>query len=374
MKILFDLTALYDHLTGIERFAMNISKNIISQHPENTYVLVFKHEIHEQYLAEKNQDNVECVILPKCHKLVFYQWRLMRTLYKIKADRYVFLSFVSPWLFRNKNIINTIHDISAWDCPGSRKAYMVLYGRIGIRNALRNSKKIVTVSEFSKERIVKRLNGNANNINVVYNGVSKQFMEFSADAAEMNKIKEKYHLPKRYILCLSTLEPRKNMKLLIEAYGELISEQKIDTELVLAGRKGWKLDQAVGDNAQLSDKIHITGFIDDDDLPAIYKGAELFVFPSLYEGFGIPVIEAMSQGTIVVSSDSSSLPEVVGDAGFLFKSKDKESLKRCIIKTLNLNNIEHKLVVDKELEQSKKFDWSKEAEKMYKCTLQKADI
>lgn len=102
MKILFDLTALYDHLTGIERFAMNISKNIISQHPENTYVLVFKHEIHEQYLAEKNQDNVECVILPKCHKLVFYQWRLMRTLYKIKADRYVFLSFVSPWLFRNK--------------------------------------------------------------------------------------------------------------------------------------------------------------------------------------------------------------------------------------------------------------------------------
>lgn len=134
------------------------------------------------------------------------------------------------------------------------------------------------------------------------------------------------------------------------------------------------MDQAVGDNAQLSDKIHITGFIDDDDLPAIYKGAELFVFPSLYEGFGIPVIEAMSQGTIVVSSDSSSLPEVVGDAGFLFKSKDKESLKRCIIKTLNLNNIERKLVVDKELEQSKKFDWSKEAEKMYKCTLQKADI
>ena len=78
-------------------------------------------------------------------------------------------------------------------------------------------------------------------------------MEFSADAAEMNKIKEKYHLPKRYIHCLSTLEPRKNMKLLIEAYGELISEQKIDTELVLAVRKGWKLDQAVGDNAQLSE-------------------------------------------------------------------------------------------------------------------------
>ena len=76
----------------------------------------------------------------------------------------------------------------------------------------------------------------------------------------------------------------------------------------------------------------------------------------------------------MVSSDSSSLPEVVGDAGFLFKSKDKESLKRCIIKTLNLNNIERKLVVDKELEQSKKFDWSKEAEKMYKSTLQKADI
>ena len=365
MRILFDLTALYDHLTGIERFAMNISKNIISAHPENSYVLLFKQEVHEQYLTIAKQSNVECVIIPKCHKFIFYQWILMRRLYKIKAEKYVFLSFVSPWLFKNKNIINTIHDISAWDCPGSRKRYMVLYGRIGIRNALRISKKIVTVSEFSKQRIIDKLNGKADIISVVYNGVSDQFVNNSCDEMEVNRVKEKYILPNEYILCLSTLEPRKNMKLLIEAYGELVHEQELSIDLVLAGRKGWKLDQVTGDDNKLSKRIHVTGFIDDCDLPAIYKGAALFAFPSIYEGFGIPVIEAMSQGTIVVSSDSSSLPEVVGEAGLLFKSGSKDDLKDKIMNVLEMSKSQRKELIDKETEQMLKFNWKNEAEKFY---------
>lgn len=365
MKILFDLTAIYDHLTGIERFAINISKNIILRHPENTYVLIFKEEIHEHFKEMEKQDNVECVILLKCHKFIFYQWKLMRKLYGIKADRYVFLSFVSPWLFRNRNIINTIHDISAWDCPGSRKKYMVVYGRIGIKNALRHSKNIITVSEFSKRRLVERLKGNKEIIKVVYNGVSEQFEKDTFGMKEINRIVDKYQLPDKYILCLSTLEPRKNMKLLIEAYSELVYEQRLDVDLVLAGRKGWKIEQAIGGKDNLSDRIHITGFIDDSDLPIIYKQATLFAFPSIYEGFGIPVIEAMSQGTIVVSSDSSSLPEVIQDAGVLFKSGSKEDLKDKIMYVINMSDERRTEMINKEAEQMLKFNWKKEAEKFY---------
>lgn len=365
MKILFDLSAIYDHLTGIERYAINISKNIILSHPENEYILIFKNSVHAMFQEISKMDNIEVRIVPGCNKLLYYQWRLMKNLYKYKADRYVFLSFASPWLFRRKEIINTIHDISAWDCPSSRKKIMVWYGKIGIRNAISVSKSIVTVSEFSKRRLIERLGTKPESIFVVYNGVSDNFYNYSLTPFE--KIKNKYHLPNKYILCLSTLEPRKNMKLLIDAFIDLINESNVDYDLVLAGRKGWKLDDAVGKD--IDDRIHLTGFIDDEDLPAIYRYAEMFVFPSIYEGFGIPIIEAMSQKTLVIASDSSSLPEVVGDAGILFKNNSKEDLKRAIKRAMALSEKERKSYVESGLKQIKKFDWKIEAEKYYRIII-----
>lgn len=367
MTILFDLTALYDHLTGIERYAMNISTHIITSHPENHYILVFKNQIHKSFVMIAEQDNVETHIIPACHKFIFYQWRLMRHLRKCNADRYVFLAFVSPWLFRSKKIINTIHDISAWDCPGTRKGYMVLYGKIGILNALRISRKIVTVSMFSKERMIERLGANPKMITVAYNGVSEQFLDQSyITENQILEAEQKYNLPSQYILCLSTLEPRKNMKLLIDAFVDLKKRGQLSCDLVLAGRKGWKLDKVIGSDKDIIDKyVHVTGFIDDEDLPIIYSKAEAFVFPSIYEGFGIPIIEAMSCDTIVVSSDASSLPEVVGDAGILFTSNDVEALESAILKVMEMPREERINYIHKGQERFKMFSWKDEAEKFY---------
>ena len=368
MTILFDLTALYDHLTGIERYAMNIAKRIVINHPENEYILLFKNEVHNSFQDCYGQDNVKTHILPSCHKLVFYQWRLMHFLKQHKADKYVFLSFVSPWLFRSKGIINTIHDISAWDCPGTRKWYMVGYGKLGIKNALSHSESIVAVSEFTKSRLVKRLNADPSRISVIYNGVADQFLNHvDIDENRQKQIKEKYNLPDDFYLCLSTLEPRKNMKLLIEAFFNLKKEGKIKSELVLAGRKGWKLDDVLGyDSDFVNSSIHVTGFIDDEDLPFIYSLATAFVFPSLYEGFGIPIIEAMACNTIVVSSDSSSLPEVVGDAGILFKNNDVRELEKVICEIKDMSEADRQTYIRKGQERIKRFSWDKEAEKYYR--------
>ena len=367
MTILFDLTALYDHLTGIERYAMNIAKNIISGHPENRYILVFKNEIHRSFLDFLTRENVEAHILPACHKFVFYQWRLMRFLKKCQADRYVFLSFVSPWLFRSPNIINTVHDISAWDCPGTRKKYMVLYGKIGIRNALNVSKGIVTVSNFSKQRLVERLKADPKKITVAYNGVSDQFLDQSYISDEMiDKAIIKYNLPNHYLLCLSTVEPRKNMKLLIDAFINLKKKGQIDCDLVLAGRKGWKINEAIGADQEILDRyVHVTGFIEDEDLPIIYSHADAFIFPSIYEGFGIPIIEAMACNTIVVSSDASSLPEVIGDAGLLFESNNVKELENAILKVTRMTENSREELISKGKERFKMFSWKKEAEKFY---------
>lgn len=363
MKILFDLSAIYDHLTGIERYAINISQNIILSHPEDEYILIFKNEVHNCFSEIAMQKNVEVRILRACHKLAYYQWRLMRELYRCQADRYVFLSFVSPWLFRSKNIINTIHDISAWDCPSSNRKLMVWYGKIGIVDAIKKSKAIVTVSEFSKSRIVDRLGADREKVYVAYNGVSAQFLN-EQSSIQNEAIREKYNLPQKYILCLSTLEPRKNMRLLIDAYIKLVEEKAIDCDLVLAGRKGWKLEDAVG--SVTDRRIHLTGFVDDSDLPAVYRLADMFVFPSVYEGFGIPIIEAMSQGTVVISSDSSSLPEVIGDAGILFKNNSMSELKKAICTVASMEEEEKRELIQKGYERMSMFSWENEAEKYYK--------
>lgn len=363
MNFLFDLTAIYDHLTGIERYSINISRNIIKNHPENNYTLIFKNEIHESFKDLCDQKNVEVVILKSCQKFLFIQWRLMRCLYKKKADKYIFLAFTSPWLFRRKGIINTIHDISAWDCPGTRKWYLVWLSRIGIRNAVKVSERIITVSNFSKKRIMEKLNVDENRISVIYNGISSNFLNF--DRSLKKKVEEKYSLPSKYLLCLSTLEPRKNMKLLIDSYLELKEQNKIDYSLVLAGRKGWKIKDVLGDEKKLLDNnVVLTGFIDDQDLPLIYYGAIAFVFPSLYEGFGIPVIEAMACGTIVISSDSSSLPEVIGNAGLLFKNNSKQDLEDEILKLNSMTDEEKDLIRKKAFQHAKDFSWEVEAEKL----------
>lgn len=363
MRIVFDLTALYDHLTGIERYAMNISYNIIIQHPEHVYILLFKNEVHKKFINIVRQNNVEAKIVRGKNKLYFSQIYLAKCLYKIDADVYVFLAFTSPLLFKNKCIINTIHDLTPWDCPKSMKAYMVAYGKITIKNASKVSKSIISVSEFSKRRISEKLNVDLSKITVAYNGLSEQFLTIKSESIE--RIKKKYKLPEKYILCLSTLEPRKNMKILIKAYINLIKKQKIDADLVLAGRKGWKLNEFISENDKNFEKIHITGFIDDEDLPILYRNAMLFVFPSVYEGFGIPLIEAMSQETLVITSDSSSLPEVAGEAAIFFKNNSVNSLENKIIEVLSLDLVEKENYKKKSLQQAHKYMWKNSAEIYY---------
>lgn len=371
MRILFDLTALYDHLTGIERYAMNISYNMIIAHPEHVYVLLFKNEVHKRFIDVSNQKNVEAKVMKGCNKLWFAQISLTKCLYQTPADAYIFLAFTSPLLFKKKRIINTIHDLTPWDCPQSMKSHMIPYGKILIRNACKASKCLVSVSEFSKRRISETLNVDLSKITVAYNGLSEQFLSVITEGTE--RIKDKYNLPEKYILCLSTLEPRKNMRLLIIAYMNLIRKKMIDADLVLAGRKGWKLDEILEDTDSSFERIHITGFIEDEDLPVLYRNALLFVFPSVYEGFGIPLIEAMSQGTLVISSDSSSLPEVAGEAAIFFKSNSIESLEEKIIQGLSLGTEERENYKKKGIKQAHRYRWENSSEIYYNTIFKTAE-
>ena len=364
MKIVFDLTPIYDHLTGIERYNINITKEIIRQHPEDKYILLFKNEVHKEFEYIVSQKNVRYRVIPECNKLLFIQFRLLNVLNRIKADYYVFLSFTSPVFFNKGKIINAIFDLTCWDCPESISVKMRSYYRFAYKIAAKRSRKIITCSEFSQKRICEKYDLNKKRVSVIYAGLTDIFKAAPHTDPEL---KQKYGLPDKYILSLSTLEPRKNLQLLIQVYSDMKEEDRQLPELVLAGRQGWKLEDVFGNiSDSVKDSIHFTGFIDDDDLAQVYREAELFVFPSKYEGFGLPVIEAMSQGTIVVTSDAASLPEVAGDAGIMFRSDDKTALKCALIKALTISEDEKVLRQSSGRRISNSFVWADEAEKLHR--------
>lgn len=332
MRICVDLTSLADNFSGIERFALSISKELI-KNTEHHWILLFKNSVHKEFSGEA--ENVEKIVINGGNKLIFNQLILPIKLLGIKADRYFFPAFPAPFFFFNKNAFNTIHDLSCWDCPGSNKKYMIWYFKIMYWKVSLCNKKIITVSEFSKGRICKILRVKPENVFVVYNGISDQFNNSELTDEEKKRVKEKYSLPKDYVLCLSTLEPRKNLRLLLDAYSSLFHEG-IAEEIVLAGRKGWKMEDFLkGYPEEFLQHVHFTGFVDDEDLPAIYKLAKVFVFPSLYEGFGIPPLEALACGTPVISSDAASMPEVLGNNAVYFINDNKNSL----VDTLRNNDV-----------------------------------
>ena len=360
-KILFDLTSLNDNFSGIERFTANIAYQMVEQ-TENKFVLLFKNEIFPMFAKFKDKENVQIQVIKVKDKLIFSQLMLPRYLYKYKADVYLFLAFPAPFLFFSKKAISAIHDMGCYDCPETMKKLSEIYFKVLYQKASKNQKKIVTVSHFSKQRIMELLKCKDENVYVIYNGLSDVFMNCAKDECTDAKVAEKYTLPKDYLLCLSTIEPRKNMRLLMDAYAQLREEAGLKIDLVLAGRKGWKVENIL---ENLSDDvkahIHFTGFIDDEDLPIVYKKARCFVFPSIYEGFGIPPLEALAMGTDVISSDAASLPEVLKDGAIYFENNNIDMLKECLVKYTS-----GEIMVDEETKKQivSLYDWKREALKL----------
>ena len=358
MIIAIDLTSLSYHMTGIERYAACVTEEMLKHDVYNNYCLIFRNEIHPIFTQFLDNKRVKAVVLKGNNKLAFFQIMLPWNLYKLKADKYLFFAFTSPILFRTKGIINTIHDMGAWDSAETMKLLQKFYWRTTMRCAATISEKIITVSNFSKGRISEILRYPKEKIEVVYSavyeGVTKDY------GSSFDTIKKIYNLPDKYIMTLSTLEPRKNMLLLLKAFTDI--KDKVDYDLVLVGRKGWKMDEVI-EKYNKDGRIHITGFVDDEHVSVIYKNAMCFVFPSLYEGFGLPPIEALSLGTPVISSDAASMPEILRKQATFFKSNDKKALEELL---LDLEKNLPKMANDLDEFQKEQFRFDVSARKMLK--------
>ncbi len=229
------------------------------------------------------------------------------------------MAFALPLLWSGPAIV-TIHDLSFLRHPerlaAGRRAYLALITRLSARQARR----VIAVSQSGKDEIRQLLGIPADRIDVVYNGVSDAFQPPPPDA--LRTFRDHHHPPERYILTLGTLEPRKNLETLLRAYARL--PQRGAVKLVLAGGRGWMYDSVLAliEALKLTDDVILPGYLASDLLPMWYNAADVFAYPSLYEGFGMPLLEAMACGVPVIASDASALPEVVGSAGILIPPTD----------------------------------------------------
>ncbi|NRY60528.1 glycosyltransferase family 4 protein [Clostridium beijerinckii] len=288
-------------------------------------------------------------------------------LFNDKSDIYHFFNFIVPPRIKGK-IITTIHDMTYELYPETMDIRNLKRIKNDIQYSVNRADKIITVSESSKKDIIRFLNIEESKIEVIYNGVEYNKFNKSYSEEEKNRVRYRYGLPQNYILYMGTLEPRKNIESIIEAFSLLKKENAPNSKnikLVIAGKKGWLFERILNlvDKLNLKDDVIFTDYIDENDKSIIYNMASLFVFPSLYEGFGIPVLEAMASSVPVITSNVSSLPEVAGDAAILVEAKDIKSIAKYMGKVLVDKELRNNLIKNGH-EQAKKFTWESSAEKL----------
>jgi glycosyltransferase involved in cell wall biosynthesis len=251
----------------------------------------------------------------------------------------------------------TVHDVISTIYPESFTAATTIRYKLFFSRTLKSADKIIADSENTKNDLMRYYHVPDDKIKVIPLGVEKRFCRLNPEAVE--DIRRRYHLDFPFILYTGTLEPRKNLPALIKAFS-VIKLKHHHYKLVIAGMKGWKY-QGIFDQVtalDLEKDVVFTGYVPDEDLPALYNAAEVFVYPSFYEGFGLPPLEAMACGCPVITSNTSSLPEVVGNAGIMIDPNDHDELVQAIDSVLSDLTLKEKL---RELgqERAKEFSWEK---------------
>ncbi len=269
-----------------------------------------------------------------------------------------------PLLSPHCPVVVTLHDLIPLQHPELETRLAHWYWRLHIPMAVRSSNFIITISEFARREILDAFEVPEERIMVILNGFDRRML-LKREASTGSIVRDKYGLPESYLLYVGTIQPRKNIGTMIEAYVQLRREKGVNQKLVIVGRKGWLYESLFTriKDLELENEVIFTGFVPDDDLAYLYDGASVFVYLSLFEGFGIPPLEAMACAIPVVCSNTTSLPEVIGDAGISVAPTDVPSVVDAIASILNEPDLAAKLRSKGRL-RAELFSWEKAAEEV----------
>jgi len=379
MKIGIDISQIV-YGTGVSVYARNLienllkidreNQNLLKIDRENQYLLFAsslrrKKELH-RYIAIllKRYPNVSAKIFPFPPTLLSFIWNSLHVLPIENFIGNIDIFFSSDWTqppAKRAKLVTIVHDLVPWRYPKTltKKIIATHYNRM--KWVKKEVDAIIVDSQSTQNDLIKIVKIPKRKIYVIYPGIDKRRFYLQSEE-KINQIKRKYGLS-NYILAVSTREPRKNFIRIIEAFkklstqgGPASSRKNKNLQLAIAGKYGW------GNN---SSKLKVKnskllGYVPDEDLAPLYSGAQCFVYPSLYEGFGLPILEAMACGCPVITSNTSSMPEVAGEAAILINPRKTIEITQAIDKIINSKKLAEKLS-KKGIEQAKKFSWEKTA-------------
>nr|HID12592.1 glycosyltransferase family 1 protein [Anaerolineae bacterium] len=254
----------------------------------------------------------------------------------------------------------TVHDLIFRHLPAHHKPLNRWYLNLTVPLYCRRADRIIAISECTRRDLIAAYGLPPRKITVIYEAADPRFRPQPPETVAA--VRARYGLPDRYLIFVGTIEPRKNLARLLAAF-EAVHAERLSDGLVIVGRRGWLYDDFFGrlEQSPARDAVLFPGYVPDEDLPALYAGAQALVFPSLYEGFGLPVLEAMACGTPVVCSNISSIPEVGGDAALYFDPTDTEALTEAIHTVLSDTGL-HGEMRGRGLAQAARFSWRRAAE------------
>jgi len=356
-KLLIDTLSLLSSLTGIGRYTYEIAKEIekANRFDTNYFYGYFSKKLLTPS-SSSHTKNLKSIVVKNTfikktvRKLLSLSSKILAPSY----DIYWQPNFIPNQEIRAKKIVTTLHDFSfilhKEYHPKERIEYFEKYF---FQNIVK-SDVIITGSEYSKQEILERLDFRKDQIKVIYHGIDHTLFKRYYD------VKVSFKLPKKFIFSVGSIEPRKNLLGLLKAYDKLAETIKEEYKLVLAGFKGWENREIMSIIEQNQNSIYYLGYISDEELAKVYNLATLFVYPSFYEGFGLPPLEAMACGTPVVTSNVSSLPEVGGDAVVYCDPYRIDDINEKIKFVLNDTGLQQTMI-EKGLERAKMFTWEKSA-------------
>jgi glycosyltransferase involved in cell wall biosynthesis len=363
MTICLDLSAAAHERAGLGRYAAALARALLAFEPR---------------LAAFVNDSRESRLRPPLSALPTHSAHLPRKRWRLRAALSYFggppmdhvfddvalfhaTEHLLPKLTRARSVF-TLHDTAYLRYPQYHLPQNRIYLTLMMPRFLARADHIIAVSEHTRQDALRYYRLDPARIDVIPEGVEPHFRPES-DPARVTAVRHKYQLPSRFILCVSTIEPRKNLPILLEAYAALRESQPA-VGLVIAGSKGWLYEhfferlRSLG----LQAAVVLPGHVPDDDLPALLQAAEVFAYPSVFEGFGLPPLEAMACGVPVVCSSASSLPEVVGEAGLLLPPDDARAWRDALGRVLSDSSLRDALRA-RGLERSRPFTWERAAQR-----------
>lgn len=361
-KLIINTIPLLSSLSGIGRYCYEIAKYIdLYKIYDTTFHYGYNSKILMQQTTKGNVKYIQSIItsIPILKRVIRKLIVIYHQCFITTCDLYWEPNFIPSKAIKSKKIVTSVHDFSFILYKEFHPKERIKYFEDNFFQNIYRSDILITGSEFSKKEILERLNFKEENVRVIYHGVRHDIFK------KLEDIELNFELPQKFIFSVGNIEPRKNLIGLLNAYNNLATEIKNEYKLVLAGFKGWENNEIMQIIEENKDFITYLGYISDEDLAAVYNKASCFVYPSFYEGFGLPPLEAMACGTPVVCSNVSSLPEVGGDAVVYCNPYSIEDIKNKIERVLLDENFQRELSL-KGIEQAKKFTWEKSAKEHIK--------